>query len=165
METVSYIIYDLNGYEAAKLLHTSGKMHWLSTSPSVLHTLKSCGENISSLESGIDAEFFDSLGQAGYDFTESFCNLLNEKCDWKNYADLSLIFAFTLNQCFFTTFYKAKLLQNVVDSCLTNDRVVCVGDSIVENPLGFSLLYNRFENLFAILGKKNRYPETKYFGA
>ena len=154
METVSYIIDDLNGYEAAKLLHTSGKMHWLSTSPSVLHTLKSCGENVISLESGIDAEFFDSLGQAGYDFTESFCNLLNEKCDWKNYADLSLIFAFTLNQCFFTTFYKAKLLQNVVDSCLTNDRVVCVGDSTIKNPLGFSLLYNRFENLFAILGKK-----------
>jgi len=69
METVSYIIDDLDGYEAAKLLHTSGKMLWLSTSPSVLHTLKSCGENAISLESGIDAEFFDSLGQAGYDFT------------------------------------------------------------------------------------------------
>lgn len=158
MGTVSYVVEDLGGYEAAKSAHISGRALWLTTSPGLLQNLKALGENASSLESGADAAISDSLAEAGYDFTLAYCDLLNEHCVWRGYADIRLALAFGFNQCFFPSFYKARLLQNVLDRRGAGDEVVCVGDSTEMPPAGFGLLYNRFDTVYAMLARRTSDP-------
>jgi hypothetical protein len=161
MRAVSYIVESFCGYEAAKSAHTAGKALWLTTSPGLLEKLKAQGENVSSLEAGADQAVSDSLARAGYDFTLAYCDLLNEQCAWREYADIRLALAFGFNQCFFPSFYKARLLQNILDQRGPDDPVVCVGDSTEVHPSGFGLLYNRFDTLYAVLGRRTGDPALK----
>lgn len=163
MGTVHYVVESLQGYEAAKAAHISGTALWLTTSPGLLQALMARGERALSLEFELDQEISDSLAKAGYDFTLAYCDLLNKQCSWRGYADIKLALAFGINQCFFPLFYKARLLQNLINQIGPDDQVICVGDSSVRSPAGLRLLFDRFDTIYAMLARSIGKPTLRVF--
>jgi hypothetical protein len=118
-----------------------------------LEKLPAEGQEVYSLEEGLDQNEIDSLAKAGYDFADAFCTHLNSECDWRDYADLRFVFAHILNRSFYATFYKGLLLQQQLYRLdgLDDPKVICVGAPDVVQPEGINLGYGRFDTLFAYI--------------
>lgn len=148
-----FVIESLSGYEAARRTLDREGAVWHTTSPYLLDALPRLGEEVRSLERDLDQGAINALALSGYDFTDALCARLNELCPWRDYGDLQQVFAQQLNQCFFATFYKGLLLENLLKGIEGGQApdVVCVGDPEAVLQAGLNLIYGRLDTLYAFL--------------
>lgn len=152
--TIHTVVESLAAWETVRGQDPTGKRVWWSTGAAVIEALSEREEVVYSLEDGLPQEEFDRLGQAGYAFTDGLVGDLNRLCPWRGYANVGQALAFTLNQCFFVTFYKGLLLSRLVRRAIAaGERVECVGDPGVVGHAGLAMTYGRFDTLYAMLAQ------------
>lgn len=150
--TTHTVIESLAAYEAVRAADPDGPRVWWTTGAAILEALAGRGEEVRSLEDGLPQEDADALARAGYAFTDAMREDLNRLCPWRDYADVGLALAFTLNQCFFVTLYKGLLLGRLVRrAAARGEAVACVGDPGAVGQGGLSMTYGRFDTLYALL--------------
>jgi len=149
-----YLVESYAGYKAVKGATEESEICWHTTSPYLLKRLPKEGEKVHSPEVEINREEMDKLAKAAYDISDICFGWFNDICcSWRNYADLRLIFSAAFRQCFFTTFYKGLVLQNLLERVkkVEFDRLTGVGSVERWSLDGTNLNYGRLDTLYAYL--------------
>lgn len=146
------LVESMAAVEAARKTYGEVSFAWHTTSPLLLHSLGRDGQDVRSLEQGYSSDEFNALGVAVYAATEAVCALLNERCAWRDFADLRQVFGQSLNAVLFATLHKGRLLDRLLREI--EDDVVCVGEPqcAAVNRLAFG--YGRFDTVYAALAAR-----------
>lgn len=160
-----YIVESRSGYEAVKKTLKGRKAVWHTTSPFLLESIYKENEEIHSLEEDLDLREVNNLAKACYEFSEEFCEWLNETCEWKSYVDFRLVLAPFITQWFYVILYKGKLLSDLLNRVKdqTDPKVVCVGDPENVQLLGLSMAFGRFDTLFSYIASMGNLDELGVF--
>ena len=154
--TTHTVIESLAAYEAVRAVDPQGVRVWWTTSTAVIDALIERKEAVCSLENDLPQKDIDNLAHAGYIFSALLGDELNRLCPWRGGANIGLALSFTLNQCFFVTLYKGMLLARLVRYATTSGQsVTCVGDTATVGQIGLSMMYGRFDTLYAALAEAN----------
>lgn len=129
-----------------------GEMYY-TTSPYLLNA-SPFKESFRSLEANLNRTELDNLSKATYDIGTDFSRALNELCSWRDYADLNIIFAGSIQRCVNAIFYKAFLLQEFFETIGAGETITCVGDSGPLRQDGLELQFGRFDALFVHLAER-----------
>lgn len=163
--TIDTVIESLSAYQAVRNVDPKGPRVWWTTSPYLLENLPKEGEQTCSLEDDIDLEETNNLAKAGYAFADRFTECLNNACAWRKYADLRLVFARSLNNCFFVTFYKGLLLQKMLQRLNGSAplKALCAGDPEEIGVEGLDIPYRRFDTVYALIARRANQAELEVF--
>lgn len=151
------VIESLDAYKAVRASDPDGKRQWWTTSPFLLLRLPELGETVSSPEVGVPSSEFNALARAARKIIRPLCGALQATGSWRAIQNIERVFGSQLVACIFVTFYKGLLLDRVMTSA-DGAPVACVGDPNNRGLLGLSLIYGRFDTLFARLA--NQWAES-----
>jgi len=152
--TTHTVIESLAAYEAVRARDPKGDRKWWTTSTAVIDELTYRGESCCSMESNVSFHESDLLATACYSFANSIQDWLNVSCSWRGYADIGLAVAAQVNRCFFVTLYKALLLERIVVKAEeSREQIESIGDPNAVAQVALSMVYGRFDTIFALLAK------------
>ncbi len=142
----------LGGVEAARAHLGPGPVAWRTTSPGLLAHLARGGESAASPEDGWTVPEQDALGRAAYAFATAAVKLLDERCGWRQYADMGPVFGMALAQMAHVLLHKGRMLDRVLAE--SDARALCVGSPDVPPMAGLALGFGRFDTLYAALAAR-----------
>lgn len=149
------IVENAQAQEFARQELEGEQIKWHTTSPWLLMNAPAGGEDVQSLEEGVDYGVTDALGKAAILCSETVCARLDDICDWREYVCFEDVLAPSLGRCLFTTAYKAMLLERCRDGAKAEGgRFVCVGspDNLKKADLGMN--YGRFDTLYSAIAER-----------
>ena len=128
---------------------------WATTSPYVVECLRAAGRSVLCLDGKVSQEDADRVGYMALRAARRIERHLDGVCtDWPPGISLGSAVVHSAHRLLTSLFYKALLLDRLLANTPEGARTIVVGQDSLSPANGFELIPNRFDTLFAVLGRR-----------